>query len=155
MFIGILFWAERTSKLLTLAFKCGFQYFWWSNILATCDISGCECSLFISIFWTNGLEDARMTMCASICWSSPHTRVKSAKSMSSLRDLPTEILQNPRAAWRDSLLFDWAWFLYLITFCVYINVLFKKKGNSNIAGQFLESVQALHFIGSPLTMSIL
>ena len=43
---------------------------------------GWGCLLFWSIFSKNGLEDAKMTLWASICWPSSHTRVTSVNPLS-------------------------------------------------------------------------
>ena len=43
--------------------------------------------VFWNIFSKNGLEAARLILCDSKCWPSPHVRVTSVKSLS-LRNLP-------------------------------------------------------------------
>ena len=54
-------------------------------------INGWGCLFLLNSFFKSGLEAAKITLWASTCWSSSHTRVTSVKSLSSLK-FPNAVL---------------------------------------------------------------
>ena len=66
-------------------------------------MSGCGCRFFLKSSLKNGLEEAKITLCASICWPSSHARVTSVNSLSPLRSAKEALMFSLKLFhWRQS-----------------------------------------------------